>query len=308
MTALSSVRKVPNFLILGPPKTGTTSLYFYVRQHPQIFMSRKKEPRFISSQVTPFPLNGPRDHRVEAWYVKRYQDYEKLFHDAEGYPAVGESSADTLYFYKDTIPVIKHYLGNPKIIIMLRHPVKRAFSAYQHLVRDQREHLSFEEGLREEPERIRKNWELIYHYTAGSLYYESVKAFLDNFDKVKVILTEDQDTRPQQTVRDVFRFLGVDPDVEVNTDLRFNISGKPKSQWVHEFFFEGNMARRLAQPIVRKLLKPETRLRIAQKIQEKNLTRLAINPETRERLQRYFEDDIRKLETLLNRDLSRWRR
>ncbi|HET9487668.1 MAG TPA: sulfotransferase [Chryseosolibacter sp.] len=301
-------KKLPNFLIVGAAKCGTSSLNKYLDQHPQIFMSKVKEPRFITSQVNPFPLNGPGDHKVEAWYVKKYEDYVKLFEGAENYQAVGEASADTLYFYKGSIPVIKQYLGDPKIIIMLRNPVKRAFSAYQHLVRDLREDLSFEEGLKQEPERIRNNWELIYHYTAVSMYHDSVKAFLDNFSNVKIILTEDQEKRPQQVIRDLFRFLEVNPDCDVNTEIRYNISGKPKSQWIHQFFFEGNMARNLARPIARTLFSQETRLRISQKIQEKNLTRLTINPDTKETLQGYFEEDIQKLEKLLGRDLSLWRK
>lgn len=212
------------------------------------------------------------------------------------------------YFYKGTIPVIKQYLGDPKIIIILRHPVKRAFSAYQHLVRDRREDLSFEEGLREEPSRIKNNWELIYHYTAVSMYYDSVKAFLDNFSSVKVILNEDQEKRPQQTIREIFRFLDVDPNCDVNTEIRYNISGKPKSQWLQKFFQDGNMARRMVQPIVRTLFSHETRLRISQKIQEKNLTRLTMNPETKSTLHHLFKEDITKVESLLNRDLSLWRK
>lgn len=301
-------KNLPNLLLVGAAKCGTSSLHKYLDQHPQVFMSKVKEPRFISSQVTNFPLNGPGDHKVEAWYVKDYQNYVKLFEGANGYPVIGESSADTLYFYKKTIPVIKQYLGDPKMIIMLRNPVKRAFSAYQHLVRDLREDLSFEDGLKEEQKRIDNNWELIYHYTQASLYYDSVKAFLDNFSNVKIILTEEQEKRPQQVIRDIFRFLDVDPNCDVNTDIRYNMSGKPKSQWLHQFFFEGNMARRLAQPIVRRLFSQETRIRIAQKIQEKNLTRLTINPDTKQRLHEYFEEDIQKLEKLLNRDLSLWRK
>lgn len=300
-------KNLPNFLVVGATKCGTSSLHKYLDQHPQIFMSPVKEPRFLSSQVMDFPLRGPGDHKVEAWYVKEYEAYERLFKDADGQPAVGEASADTLYFYQGTIPVIKQYLDDPKILIMLRDPVKRAFSAYQHLVRDMRENLSFEDGLLREPERIRDNWELIYHYKAGSLYYDSVKAFMDNFSSVKVVLTEDQDADPRRTIREVFEFLGVDPDVNVDTEIRYNISGKPKSQWLHRFFFEGNMVRKMAQPIVRRLLSPEARVRIAQKIQEKNLTRLRMNPETQASLREYFAADVAKLEKLLKRDLSHWK-
>jgi hypothetical protein len=301
-------KKLPNFLIVGAAKCGTSSLHKYLEQHPEIFMSKVKEPRFITSQVNPFPLNGPGDHKVEAWYVKDYEQYTKLFEGSESYQAIGESSADTLYFYERSIPVIKQYLGDPKIIIMLRNPVKRAFSAYQHLVRDLREELSFEDGLLQEPTRVANNWELIYHYTAVSMYHDSVKAFMDNFSNVKVILTEDQEKRPQQVLREIFRFLGVDPECDINTEIRYNMSGKPKSQWLHQFFFEGNTVRRLAQPIVRTFFSHETRTRISQKIQEKNLTRLTINPETKLKLQLVFDEDIRKTEKLLKRDLSLWRK
>ncbi len=307
MNHSTAASKLPNLLIVGATKCGTSSLHRYLSQHPDIFMSKVKEPRFISSQVTEFPLKGPRDHTVEKWYVKDLPSYEKLFEEAEGYSVRGESSADTLYFHEKTIPVIKRHLGNPRIIIMLRDPVKRAFSAYQHLVRDLREELSFEDGLNQEQQRIRENWELIYHYTAGSHYYDSVKAFQDNFSSVKVVLTEDQNKRPRQMLRDVFRFLEVNPDVDIDTAIRYNMSGKPKSQWLHQFFFEGNLARRIAQPIVRTLLKPEVRARIAHKIQTKNLTRLSIQPDTAKVLRRLFEDDTRKLETLIGRDLSQWR-
>ena len=301
-------KKLPNFLLVGAAKCGTSSLHKYLDQHPDIFMSRVKEPRFISSQVTPFPLNGPGDHEVEAWYVKEYDDYVKLFEEAGDKPAVGEASADTLYFYKGTIPVIRQYMGDPKIIILVRNPVKRAFSAYQHLLRDLREDLSFEDGLKEEPNRIRDNWELIYHYTAASLYYDSIKAFMHNFSSVKVIVAEDQEQRPKQVVRDVFRFLNVDADCDVNTDIRYNISGAPKLQWLQQFFSKRSVARRLAQPIVRTLFSDEMRVRISNKIRTKNLTRLTIHPKTERRLQRYFEADIRKMERLLDRDLSAWRK
>src|SRR5688572_32011004 len=102
---------LPNLLIAGSAKCGTSSLHSYVAQHPEIFMSRKKEPRFITSQCTALPLGGPKDDRVEKWYVKTFPEYCDLFKDAGDFKVIGESSADNLYFYKKTIPVIKQYLG-----------------------------------------------------------------------------------------------------------------------------------------------------------------------------------------------------
>src|SRR5690606_11508226 len=114
---------------------------------------------------------------------------------------------------------------------------------------------------------------------------------------------EDQERRPKQLLRDVFRFLEVDPTVDINTEIRYNMSGIPKSRWLHDFLFRGNMARKLAQPFVRRILSAETRLKLAHRIQKTNLTRLTINPATAARLREYFREDILKLEALLGRDL-----
>ena len=301
-----SKQNLPNFLIVGIAKCGTSSLHNYLAQHPQVFMSAVKEPRFITSQFTQFPLNGPGDDKVEEWYVKQYEDYAKLFEDSSGALAVGESSADTAYFYNGSIPVIKKYLGDPKIIIVLRNPIKRACSAYQHLVRDEREDLPFEEALREERSRIHNNWELIYHYTAVSHYYEPVKAFMESFTNVLVILNEDLERNPRKTLLEVFKFLEIDSTVPIDTDVHHNMSGVPKIRWIHHFFFEENKLRKMIRPFVRLFLSHHLREKISNKIQETNLTRLKIDPTLQKKLAVLFRDDIRKLECLLKRDLSFW--
>jgi hypothetical protein len=298
---------LPNFLIVGSAKCGTSSLHTYLAQHPQIFMSKKKEPRFISSQGMKFPLNGPKDSGVESWYVKTFDEYVKLFESANGYQVVGESSADTLYFYSHTIPTIKKYLGNPKILILLRNPVKRSYSAYQHLVRDMREEYSFEEALQHESERIRNNWELIYHYRNVSRYYEPVKAFLENFSDVKIVLNEDLEKQPANTLRDIFNFLGVSQDFEVkDTSVKYNLSGKPRSRWLHNFFFKGHPLQGLMRPVVRVFFPGETRKRISLRIQQMNLRRTKINPETANKLLEEYKGEIEQLQQLTSLDLSRW--
>ncbi len=298
---------LPNFLIAGSAKCGTSSLHSYLAQHPEIFMSKKKEPRFLSSQGMSFPLNGPLDYRVEKWIVKNFSDYINLFKDAGNHKIVGESSADTLYFYQKTIPVIKKYLGNPKIVIVLRNPVKRSFSAYQHLVRDAREPLSFEEALQQEAERVKNNWELIYHYRAVSFYSEPVKAFLENFSNVKVVLNEDLAKDPHRVLAEVFEFLGVDKTFTVmDSSTKHNMSGKPRSRWLHEFLFEGHPLRNFLRPVIRFFIPSKQRKSISLKIQQKNLTQMKINPETSSMLKNEFRDEILKLEKILSRDLSSW--
>ena len=137
---------LPNFLVVGAGKSGTTSLYHYLKAHPDVFMSRIKEPGFIVAQFIKMPQSGVGDERQST--VGNFSDYCRLFEDAEGKKAVGEASNDNLYHYERAIPYIKRFFGDIKIIIILRNPVDRAFSAYTYLLRDNREFLTFEEDLR----------------------------------------------------------------------------------------------------------------------------------------------------------------
>lgn len=294
----------PNFLIVGAAKCGTTSMSEYLKQHPQIFISEMKEPRFLSSQAHSFPLKGPGDAKRESRYVKKYADYQQLFQSANGHLAVGEASADTLYFHQKTIPAIKQYVGEqPKIIIMLRDPVKRAFSAYQHLIRDQRESVSFEEGLRKEEERIQNNYELIWYYRGVSRYYESVKAFLENFDQVHVIINEDIRTDEKEVFQKVFTFLEVDPNVSINTSIRYNASGVPQSKWLHHFLFEENWLKKAIRPFTYQITSQKFRQETSNKLMTRNLQRMEISFATAAMLREEFLDEKIKLEKLLGRKL-----
>ena len=96
-----------------------------------------------------------------------------------------------------------------KIIICIRNPVERAFSAYNNLIRDSREDLSFENALEAEHHRINENFDWMWNYTSGSFYYDGIKAFKENFDKVKIILNDDLSKYPK-TVIEIFEFLNVD--------------------------------------------------------------------------------------------------
>ncbi len=297
----------PNFLIVGMAKCGTSSLAQYLQQHPDVFITKHKEPRYFSSQGMQFPMGGPKDKQVESWYVKDWDKYLKMFESAHE-KAIGEASADTLYFHSSTIPLIKQKLGNPKIIIILRNPVKRAFSAYQHLIRDERETGSFDEALEKEPIRIKDNYELIYHYKKVSQYYEPVKAFLDSFENVKVILNEDLQNDTANCLKEVFEFLEVDPNQEIEYDLRFNVSGKPKNRMLHESLQSENFIRRMVRPLARLIFPTqEKRKRMVTWLSTKNMNRLQLSNATAKELYAFFQEDTEKLKGLIDKDLSQWK-
>ncbi len=295
--------KLPNFLIVGAAKSGTTALYRYLEEHPGIYMSPVKEPRFITSNFLNFPFQGVGDEKVEAKIIKDWDSYYRLFSNAKEENCIGEASTDTLYYYKNSIPFIKKYFGDVKIIIVLRNPVERAFSAFTHMLRDGREHLSFEQALQQEEIRKRENWEFIWYYKDAGFYYNQVKAFLDNFSNVKVCLFDDLKKNPVKFVQDIYRFLKVDHSfVPTTIGMRFNMSGIPKSIILQRFFTHPNFFK----DTVRVLIPKKLRLKIRTTLLKKNLKKPEIKPETKEYLKRLYKDDILKLQELLNVNLASW--
>ena len=197
---------LPNFLIAGAAKSGTTSLYYYLKGHPEIFFPTPKEPCFFSAQAMSFPLkyiNTPYH------YTRSFDEYKSLYSNVHSQKAIGDASIDTMYYYQTTIPLIKKTLGNPKIIIMLRNPVNHVFSMYNHMFVNNLENLTFEDALTAEVDRIKDDWEPRYHYKAKAMYFEQVNAFVNSFDNIRVYLYEEFIKEPGRVVDNIINFLGV---------------------------------------------------------------------------------------------------
>lgn len=298
---------LPNFLIVGAQKSGTTSLYHYLKSHPQIFLSDVKEPNYFPGQGLTLPQNGPKDKNIK--YILDWEDYLKLFRKAEGYVARGEASIETMYFYKNTIPLIQSRLGDPKILIFLRNPVERAYSAYTHLLREGEETRSFEEALDLEEERVKSNWRLQWHLKHAGLYYEQVKAFQENFSRVGIWLFEDVAKKTSETVKQIYDFLDVDSGfVAPNQAKVFNQSGVPKSMLLSRFFAIRNPVQEFISKTGRFIMTEEAWIRFRDTLRNSNLQKSKMDPHTRQKLVDYFREDITSLANIINRDLSHWLR
>jgi hypothetical protein len=296
---------LPNFLLVGAAKSGTTALYYHLKGHPDIFLSPIKEPRFFSAQTLHLPQKGIGDEKIP--FVRTFTDYCKLFEDARGKKAVGEASADTLYYYEKTIPVIKKYLEEPRIIILLRNPVERAFSSYLHLIRDNREYLSFEDGLEQEEERIRQDWQCIWHYKNRGMYYRQVKVFMEAFRRVKVILYDDFKKDPLTTIKQVCEFLEVNTDYQpADTSTHYNATGIPRFKTLNNIFLMKNILQRSIRNVGRFILTEDGWVKLRENLRAKLYVKTSMKPKTRAYLQGVFREDILKLRDLLDRDLSAW--
>jgi len=297
-------RKLPNFLIVGAERSGTTSLYYYLMEHPQIFLPKRKECRFFSNMSGNH--RGPGDEYMNNSIIKNIKDYKFLFEGVSKEKAIGDISPDYLYFYKNSINNINKYLISPKIIIILRDPIKRAYSNYFLHIREGREKLSFEEAIKEDENRRNQNWAWGWYFVDVGFYYNQVKAYLDNFDQLKVYLYDDLKKDTLNLVKNIYEFLGVDTLFTPDINIRYNASGIPKNKFVHKFLKEPNILKNLVKPFAKILIPQEKRRKIIEKIRSRNLQRPQMKSETREYLKNLYQEDILKLQDLIKRDLNNW--
>ena len=198
---------LPNFLIIGAAKSGTTAIYTYIKQHPQIFMSPRKELRFFSN-ITPPPPDVPKEYIHEG--VSTLEEYASFFDNVRDEKAYGESSPMYLYT-PGTAERIKATLPDVKLFAILRNPVDRAYSAYTHGLRDWIEPATtFEKALALEKERIQAGWGMLWHYTQAGFYYEQLKRYYEIFDQkqIMVVLHDDLVHDVDSLLRNLFTLLG----------------------------------------------------------------------------------------------------
>jgi hypothetical protein len=219
---------LPTFLMIGPPRSATTSLHYLLAQHPEVCMSLTKEPNFFL-----FDHSGPRprplvadDRRIVAKSVTDRADYERLFPDPTA-SAVGEVSP--LYLYtRETPRLIAELLPDAKLIAILREPVERAFSHFTYVddgvAEDATEafaaYVARELPLDDEPYRPGT------HYLRLGRYAAQLQRYLDVFprDQVYVGTYADLVGRPEETMREICRFLGVDDGFGFDVATRYNAS------------------------------------------------------------------------------------
>lgn len=292
---------LPNFLIVGAPKTGTTSLYNYLAQHPQIFFSKIKEPFFLSFAEEKFKCKK----NITPWLINNFEEYKKLFMYSGDYIARGEASTIYLYYHDKTIKNIKKYIPDYKklkIIIILRNPIDRAYSHYMMHRKNNWENLSFREALQAEKERIINNYHFSYYYQEEGFYYNQVKAYLDNFKHVKIFLFEEVINNPLDVTKEIFSFLNVDSNFKPELGKKYNVSGEPKNKFINKIIY-GNS---ILLKIFKYFLPKKFKFRITELYARVNLKKVPINHGDKKYLQKIFKNDVLKLEKLIKKNLTHW--
>ena len=289
---------LPNFLIAGAARCGTTSLYYYLKQHPEISFPKLKEPKYFSSLKRQFPQNGIGDENIDRYIIKDFTAYEALFSTLSN-KRVGEASPDYLYYSKYTAKYIKQMLGDIPIIILIRNPIERAKSAYKYLTRENREHLPFPDALDAEEERLVNNWDFMWAYKSYGLYFQNIMHFKSIFTNVSVILYEEFISDKERTLKGIFNFLGVDDKIRIDTKMIHNPSGKPN--------LIGKMVldrQSRISTVLREVLKRTVPRKYLEYVANKTMKEMHINNSVDSDLQVFYKGDVNNLSQLLQKDMG----
>lgn len=310
---------VPDFFIVGAAKAGTTSLYHYLEQHPQIYMSPIKEPNHFSSDTLlealrpsaikrlqalhiPEFLKSDMSHKIHRAYITDRAEYLQLFRFADPKKKTGEASPAYLYS-KVAAAAIYAYNPKAKIIIILRDPVQRAFS---HYLMDRKLAFTtstFEEALEEDKAHQPKSWGSTSLYLELGAYYEQVKRYYSIFPPEQIFLILSTELRQQtsKTIKNLYRFLEVDENFTPSTSEQHNAAVVPRNALVFKLLRFSTLRVK-----IRRMLKNGKIKNWLRKIAFTPPESTRPDEKTILKLRDFYREDINKLSQLTGKDLSSW--
>jgi len=287
---------LPDFFVLGVAKGGTTSLHHYLRQHPALFLPYEKELHFFDADEEQFSTG--------------LDPYLRYFSDA-GDRLAGDATPS--YFRNAEVVAnrMRQLYGDapPQFLLLLRDPVERAYSHYLHNVSEGREPLSFEEALAAEqadPTSKREDWKA---YFTDGVYVDPLKQWFAHFsrDRFLILRSGTLAQTPAVALEEMFRFLGVDPTVEVDTDVYLNRTGEKQSRALGRLL--SVLPSRLRSG-VRRWIPESIRLPVEQFIRRRSTgnasDRPVLDPEIERTLRKRYAPHVLRLADLLDREFSAW--
>jgi hypothetical protein len=290
--------RLPNLIIPGAAKSGTTTIHHYLAQHPRVYLPHVKEPHFFS--------NDRVWERGVEYYVHTH------FERSAGFAVRAEATPHYL-FYEKAAQRIAQVLpaSHQRFVIVLRDPVARAYSLYWNMVHEGHETLSFEEALAHENGRagtreIEQIGGIRWQYFESGRYANQLECWFRYFDRSRFlfVLSEDLQSDPLATMSRVFGFVGL-PALDSLDTVAKNVAALPRSRALQHFLRRPNRARRVLGALV-----PERWKRnFAERILRANRRPFDYPPmhaETERTLRERFAADVEHLQSLIERDLSAW--
>jgi len=312
---------LPNFIVAGAPKSGTTSLYHYLRQHPQVYMSPIKEPTFFAAAdvLTQDNLRQTIERKradlraylagdqlqAKHFLITEWTDYVQLFRNVREQSAIGEASVSYLWL-PSAAAAIQARLPAARLIFLLRDPTERLFSLYW-LDGRREPRLTFRDWVLQAMQLHGDRRREVHRYPIpldGGMYATQLERFMKVFprDQVRIYLYETYRTDARAVLRDIFAFLGVDPAQEIDVSHRHNQTLVPRFPAVakvrHQLFGKLSLTGWL----------PEKPGRALRSLYSRQKTGFKMDPADRRLVIDYYRDEILRTQDLIGRDLAAWLR
>lgn len=292
----------PNLFIVGAAKAGTTSLYHYLNQNPEIFFPKIKEPHFffreldISQFRSEFESSVNKNSGNHQKFIQDKKVYLELYDAVKEEKFLGDASASYLYS-KTAAKEIYQYNPDSKIIIVLRNPIERAFSHYLMNLRMGFSHNPFYEDFEEDRQKQPKGWGLSHLYLELGLYHKQVERYWNLFpkDQLKIILHEDLKDNTQMVLTSIDQFLKLDA-FEYNIETKFNQAQLPRSRRLNNFIQKTQLKKMIPRRLIKVFKSFLFRSKGLPKLLESD--RNLINP--------HFVEDLKKLESMCSLNLKSW--
>lgn len=288
----------PDFLITGTAKAGTTSLYEYLRFHPNVFLTHPIKELWFWNM-----LNNPNRHIYERtnFLPQNLLSYCGMFDAASENQICGDITPSYSLFYEDTIRNLKIHHPNwsdVKIVMIFREPLSKMVSQYKHAVRLETENLTFEESLKSEKQRVEQHQPGWVFYRTSTDYVSQSEAFLNEFKHFKALLFDDLVKDPKKVMEDLLCFLDLDSS-EFDFNRKYHAYNSARKKYIPPSFY---------QKILWKITKSKK-----EKQKFKHINRLYNSPNlistsAREEINDFCMEQTLGLERLFGFDLSAWKR
>lgn len=307
----NSKQNLVNTFIVGAAKAGTTSLCSYLSKHPNVYFSPVKEPNFFAKDIAPNAFSSNYKSRniidpanyfahdfpkpLHLCFIQNPSDYERLFTLHTGQKILSEGS--TSYLYSElAASEIQRYNPDAKIIIMLRNPVDRAYSHYLMALRFGYTSLPFKKALEADTQNPNKGWGKSELYLELGDYAPQIKRYLKLFDRKKIHFINYHyfAAHTQDAMNALYNFLQIDP-IEIDFNEKKNVARVPKSRVLNKILSDTGLKKRV----------PKSLTGILKKTLFKEDTP-ELDAETRNYLQKYYNQNILETQELSGLDLSDW--
>ncbi len=284
-----------DFFVIGAARSGTTSLYNYLNQHPELFLPKIKELNHFSKVTSNQPQDYKKPKKGVEYHTKivnSFEVYKKVFKDAEKEQKKGDISPSYLWGTETAERIYKH---NPeaKIIVTLRNPIQRAFSHYlMNVSVGYDTQPNFDEALKATKENVWGGGNL---YLEWSRYYEALKSYFDLFprEQIKILVFEEWTSNKKQTLEGVFKFLGVNEAQEIDFSDRHNRKVGYKNIKALNFL-RNNVIRSMVDSVLPQRMKEA----LKDSIFQKHELEASLNKELEIKLRDQFQEEVKQLETL----------